>query len=114
MGMVPREKNLGDGMPVPNGRLRILRVFQKALGKGLLLDGTMIPEYAGYKPDGRVDQGLCGDLSAGQDEIAQADLADVETGQHALIQPLEPAADQDRAGPCGQCAGLVTGALVLS
>ena len=41
-----------------------------------LLRRSGIAQYAGQKPHYRVDHRQCGDLSAGQDEVAKAHLLD--------------------------------------
>ena len=69
--MMSRQKHFGYRATFPDGRFRILGMFQKPMGKGFLFRGRLIPKHAGYKPDGRVNQGLCGDLATRQDKVAQ-------------------------------------------
>ena len=74
-----------------------LRGFQQTVRKGFLLGRMLIPKHAGYKADRRVDQALCGDLSAGQDKVPKRHLFDPEMVQNALIDTLEPAAKKGDA-----------------
>ena len=62
-----------------------MRKFKKTLRKAFLFGGVLIPEHAGYKSDGRINQGLCGNLAAGQDKVAKADLLHAVMIDDALI-----------------------------
>lgn len=100
--VMARQKNFGDRATVPDGGFGVLRVLQKSVRKAFLFDGRLIPEHARYKSDARIDQGLRGDLTAGEDKVAHRDLFDAEMVDSALVEPLKPTADKRHAWTRGQ------------
>ena len=60
-----RQENVGDRAAFPEGGFRILRVFEQKIREAVLLDRCLIPNDAGYKADGGIDQDLRGDFAPG-------------------------------------------------
>ena len=71
-----------------------MRKLKKTLRKTFLFGRVLIPKHARYKSDGRVNQGLCGNLAPGQDKVTQTDLFQPVMVDDALIDAFEPAAEQ--------------------
>jgi len=70
------------------------------------LDGHLIPEHMGYKANRRVNQGLCRDLTASHDEVAERYLFDRELIHHTLIKSLiSPADDGNYSCPAKPDSG---------
>ena len=88
------------------GGLRVLRMFKKAVGKGFLGQGVLIPQHARYKANRRVDQDLSGQFPAGQDIIADADFLDPVGIKNALV-------DTDRGRAVRVIEQAVAGVLLL-
>ena len=80
-------------------------MLQQTVGMAFFLGGGGIAKDAGQKPDGGVYHRLRGDLAAGQDEVAKADLLDRVMVQHALVDTLEPSAKHRDALGRGPAAG---------
>ena len=64
-------------------------MLKQAVGKGLLGQRFLIPQHARYKANRRVDQDLSGDLSSGQDIVADADFLDPAGVRPAAVREIE-------------------------
>ena len=62
---------VGDRQIMPQRRAGVLWMLQKAVGEGLLLGRGVVAQHFRQQAHRGVDQGGCGDLAAGQHEIAQ-------------------------------------------
>ena len=71
-----------------------MRVLKQTFREGFFLRRRLIPQNVGYKPDRGINQGLCGNLSSSQDEIAQRHLLNEVFFNQTLIHTLKTAAQQ--------------------
>ena len=83
-------------------RAGVVRPLEEAVGEesDSCDSASMTPED---EPADGVDQDQCGQLAAGEDVVADADLA-VGEGTGPLVDPLVAAADQDEVPRCGELA----------
>src|SRR4029079_17196120 len=64
--MIPRSQHFGDPAPFPFDRPGIMRVFEKAAFKALLLTARRGAHYPGKQPNASVEQGQSGRLAPRQ------------------------------------------------
>ena len=72
-------------------------MFQQTFGKAFFFGRGRIAQNTGAETDRGVDHCLSRDFTAREDEVAKRDFFDLVMIQHALIDALEPAADQSDA-----------------
>ena len=98
----PEVSTSGIGRPSNSRRPGVLRVFQQPVGEAFLGAGGLLAHDAGHEPHAGVDQRQRRDLAARQHVVADRDLFELPRRDHPLVDALEAAADDDRAGPCGE------------
>ena len=98
--MIPRSQHFRDRAPFPQSGSGIVRIFEKAAFEALFIPTGSRAHYSGKQPNASVQQHQRAHLSAGQDDVAHADLLDRPRVENPLVKSLEPAA-QD----CGPRTG---------
>ena len=94
----PESSDVGHTLAAELGRPGIVRVFKQAGGVGVIRGAIGVAQDAGQQPRNRIDKHQGGQLTAGQDEIADRDLVGHELPTDALIHTLVAAADNGDAG----------------
>ena len=100
--MVAGEEHVRNPETAEVRRPRVLRPFEKPIaGKTLRLCGKLVAQHTRHETRDGVDHCQRRELAAGEDEISQRDLL-VDPAQHALVDPLVPAANDDQRPPARQ------------
>src|SRR5215471_19153440 len=79
-------------------RAGVLRVLQRSANEAFLSRRALVAEHPWLQPSHGVHYGERGQLSAGDDEIAERDLA-VDMAAYPLVHPFVPSAYEDQAAP---------------
>src|SRR5215813_1571941 len=77
-------------------RAGVLRVLQRSANEAFLSRRALVAEHAWLQPSHRVHHGERGELTAGDDEITQRNLA-IDIVADPLVHPFVPSAHQDEA-----------------
>src|SRR5690606_30389874 len=101
-----RQEDVGDGAAAPDGRLGVDGALQQrfhgAGGEGVVGDRVGVAEDAGQEAPDRLHHDEDGDLPAGEDEVAEADLVDGHAGAGLLgdagVDALVAAAREHQPG----------------
>src|SRR5919106_2855702 len=107
--MIPRPQHLGDRAPFPFDRSGIVRIVEKPRFEALLLTAGSRAHYPGKQPNASVKQHHRAKLAAGEDIVADRHWLDGARLEDALVEPLEPAAQDDRPLPLRQPADAALG-----
>ena len=95
--VIARQQHIGDGAALEVARPCVMRIFEQPGREALLGERALIAGDALDQPHAGIDQHLRGKLATRQHVIADRDLLDVARFDHALVDALEAAAQQDRA-----------------
>src|SRR5436190_11180191 len=96
--MIPRSQHFGDPAPFPFDRPGIMRVFEKAAFKALLLTARRGAHYPGKQPNASIEQDQRRGLAPRQHIVADRDRHDRPRLEQTLVNPLEPAAQYGDPG----------------
>jgi len=106
-GMVAACERLRDRSPLPQLRPGILRIFKQAIGEAFLLGRGLAAHDAGKQAHAGIEQHEGCDLPAREHVVADRDLLEAACGDEALVDALEPAAEEhqprtgrERRHPC--------------
>src|SRR3546814_11193868 len=99
--MIPRSQHFRDPAPFPFKRSGIMRVFEKARFKALLLTARRRAHYPGKKANASIEEDDRRRLTAGEDIVAERDRNDRPRIEQTLVDSLETAA-QDGANENGR------------
>ena len=103
MAWSPESSTSGIGRPLEYLGPGVVRDIPAARRRSFLRRSRLsLPITPGQQPYAGVDQRHGGDFAARQHIIADRDLFQPARRDHPLVDPLEPAADQDDAGPGGE------------
>src|SRR5688572_22547127 len=102
--MIPRSQHFGDRAPFPVNWSGIVRIFEKPRLEAFLLSAGGRAHYPGEQANASVEDDHRPKLAAGEDIVSDGHLFDVTRLEDALVEPFEPAAQQDDALACGQLA----------
>src|SRR3569623_3410991 len=102
--MIPRSQHFGDRAPYPYWWSGIMRIFEEAAFEAFLVSAGRRAHYAGKQPNASVEQHQRAHLSAGQDIVAARHFLDAPRLEDALVEALEPSAQDDRAGASHELA----------
>src|SRR3954466_3935087 len=95
--MIPRSQHFGDRAPFPMNRPGIVRIFEKPLVEALFLSAGGRAHYPGEQPYASIEDDHRAEFAAGQHIVANTDRLDRPRVEDALVETLEPPAQQDRA-----------------
>src|SRR5438270_12566657 len=95
--MIPRPQHFGDRAPFPLHRSGIVRIFQETLLEALLLSAGGRAHYPGEQPYASIEDHHRPELAAREDIVTEGDRLDRPRVENPLVEPLEPAAQQDHA-----------------
>ena len=93
-GVVARAQHLGHGPAPELGRPRVLRVLEPPVGERLLGRRRLVAHDARHQPRHRLDHDERRGLAAGEDEVADRQLAVAEMVGDPLVDALVATADQ--------------------
>src|SRR4051794_16680699 len=102
--MIPRSQHFGDRAPFPHLRSGIMRIFEQPRFEALIVSARSRAHYAGKQANASIEQDQRADLAARQDIVADRDRLDRARVEQALVDPLEPAAQDRYARPGGKVA----------
>src|ERR1700748_3138284 len=102
--MIPRSQHFGDRAPFPLLWSGIMRIFEQPRLEALVVSARSGAHYAGKQPDGSVEKRQSGHFAAREDKVSDRDFLDLPRIEQPLVDPLEPAAQDDRAGALRQLA----------
>src|SRR6185503_14076525 len=102
--MIPRPQHLGDRAPFPCDWSGIMRIFEKPRFEAFLLSAGGRAHYPGQQANASIEQDHRAELAAREDIVADADGFEVAGLEDALVETLEPAAEQDCARTGGKIA----------
>src|SRR5688500_260854 len=91
--VVARQKNLGYLQPLERPRSRVLRMLQKAVLKAFRTQAVCLAQHSGDQSYARLYHHHGRRLAAGENRVSDGDLLEPARVQHALIHPLETAAE---------------------
>ena len=95
--MIPRPQHFGDRAPFPLNRPGIVRIFEKPLVEALFLSAGGRAHYPGKQPHASIEDDHRAKLSAGEHIIADRHRFERPRVEDSLVEPLEPAGEQDHA-----------------
>src|SRR5438105_952544 len=95
--MIPRPQHFGDRAPFPNNRPGIVRIFEKPLLEAFLLSAGGRAHYPGEQPYASIEDDHRAKLAAREDIVADRYRLNGPRVEDALVESLEPAAQQDHA-----------------
>src|SRR3546814_9034766 len=90
--MIPRSQHFRDPAPFPFKRSGIMRVFEKARFKALLLTARRRAHYPGKKANASIEEDDRRRLPAGEDIVADRDRNDRQRLEQTIVDSLETAA----------------------
>src|SRR3546814_9839734 len=96
--MIPRSQHFGDRAPFPCDGPGIVRIFEQNVFERFVVPARSRAHYAGKQPNASVEQQQRAHLAARQDDVAHRHLLDGSCVEYPLVESLEPAAEDDRAG----------------
>src|SRR5207248_8238468 len=96
--VVAAEQDVGHRHAAELARPGVLRVLEAAGGVAVrfLDQALLVAEHAGHVPYDRVDNHHRRHFAAVADEVADGNLAGVQTQADALVKPLIPAAQEEQ------------------
>ena len=99
--MVAAEQDVGHRHAAELARPGVLRVLKATGGVAVrfLDQASLVAEHAGHVPHDRVDHDHRRHFAAVADEVADGNLAGVQTQADALVKALVPAAQQEQSLP---------------
>ena len=103
--MVAAREHLGHPHAAEVSRTRVLGIFQKAAGEGLVHGAVGRPQYAGQLAHGSIDDHHGSQLAGGEHVVAQRDDV-VGQGVNALVDTLVVAADEQQVIGGGELIGI--------
>ena len=103
--MIAAEQHVGHSQAAVFARTGVLRVFQQAGGKALVLAGFVAAQHAGNEPRHRVDDDQRAQLAAGEHIIADGNLLIDHQIDRPLIHALIVAAQKQQFAVSGQLLG---------
>src|SRR6476469_8420351 len=101
-GVIAGTEDFRDGMALEELGSGELRIFQQALAEAFICPGGLLAHDARNEPDAGVEQGQSRDFAARQNIVAERDFLEVAQLNDALVDALEPAAQNDRAWTMAQ------------
>ena len=107
--MIAGKQNLGHFPAMPNSRAAVLGILQQAVIMALVLEAFRVSQHTGNHAAHRIGYRHGSDFTAGENEIAQADLFIHALVNEALVDTLVVAADQDQIVHLAQPNGIGLG-----
>ena len=98
-GVMAGEQHVGHATSLPFGGAGVVRVLQQVARERLLRRAVGRAHHARQQPNHGIEQHQRRQFTTGQDVVADADLFHPAGIDHALIDSLVAAAEQDDAGP---------------
>src|SRR5688500_947173 len=96
--MVATNEHRGDLAPLEVLRPGVLRVLEQPLLETFVGMAVLSAKHAGDETHDGLEQRHGGDLAAGKHVVADRDLLETARLDDALVDALEPSADDDGAG----------------
>src|SRR5829696_7807043 len=100
--MIPRPQHFGDRAPFPCDWSGIMRILQETLLEALLLSAGGRAHYPGEQAHASVEDDHRAELPAGEHIVADRHGFERPRLEDALVESLEPAAQQDHASAGSQ------------
>src|SRR5580698_362565 len=98
LGVVAREKHIGNRAALPFARAGIVRVLEQALFEAFLRAGLLLTHHAGDEPHAGVENRERGDFASRQHIVADRHLDEATRRDHALVDALEARTENDETG----------------